>query len=69
MPGRPANLDYGRAGALSVGASGGGLDVFSLVYYFFSISLSLGKGLGSGRVVRWCWANFQCRGVLQFGLQ
>ena len=19
---------------------------------------------GSGRVVRWCWINFQCRGVL-----
>ena len=24
---------------------------------------------GGGRVVRWCWENFQCRGVLQFGLQ
>ena len=23
--------------------------------------------LGGGRVVRWCWVNFQCRGVLQFG--
>ena len=22
-----------------------------------------------GRVERWCWVNFQCRGVLQFGLQ
>ena len=22
---------------------------------------------GVGRVVRWCWVNFQCRGVLQFG--
>ena len=22
---------------------------------------------GGGRVVRWCWRNFQCRGVLQFG--
>ena len=21
-----------------------------------------------GRVVRWCWVNFQCRGVLRFGL-
>ena len=21
---------------------------------------------GGGRVVRWCWVNFQCRGVLQF---
>ena len=25
--------------------------------------------VGGGRVVRWCWVNFQCRGVLQFGLQ
>ena len=24
---------------------------------------------GGGRVVRWCWTNFRCRGVLQFGLQ
>ena len=24
---------------------------------------------GGGRVVRWCCVNFQCRGVLQFGLQ
>ena len=23
--------------------------------------------VGGGRVVRWCWVNFQCRGVLQFG--
>ena len=23
---------------------------------------------GGGRVVRWCWVNFQCRDVLQFGL-
>ena len=21
---------------------------------------------GGGRVVRWCWVNFKCRGVLQF---
>ena len=21
--------------------------------------------LGGGRVVQWCWVNFQCRGVLQ----
>ena len=25
--------------------------------------------VGGGRVVRWCLVNFQCRGVLQFGLQ
>ena len=24
------------------------------------------KKLGGGRVVRWCWVNFQCRGVLLF---
>ena len=24
---------------------------------------------GGGRVVRWSWVNFRCRGVLQFGLQ
>ena len=24
---------------------------------------------GGGRVVPWCWVTFQCRGVLQFGLQ
>ena len=24
------------------------------------------EGDGGGRVVRWCWVNFQCRGVLQF---
>ena len=24
---------------------------------------------GGRRVVRWCWVNFQCRGVLQFGVQ
>ena len=29
---------------------------------------SLGRR-GGGRVVRWCWVTFQCRGVLQFGLQ
>ena len=22
--------------------------------------------IGGGRVVRWCWVNYQCRGVLQF---
>ena len=48
---------------LAVGAGGGSLDIFSLVYLFpFSFSLSL----GGGRVVRWCWVTFQYRGVLQF---
>ena len=27
------------------------------------------KLFGGGRVVRWCWINLQCRGVLQFRLQ
>ena len=34
-----------------------------------SFSLTLRDGpiyTGGGRVVRWCWVNFQCRGVLQF---
>ena len=30
--------------ALAVGAGGGCLDIFSLVYHFFSFSLSLGDG-------------------------
>ena len=34
----------------------------STFYLWFS---SLGGG-GWGRVVRWCWVDFQCRGVLQF---
>ena len=34
----------------------------SVIYVFLTL-------IGGGRVVRWCWVNFQCRGVLQFGLQ
>ena len=43
-PGRPANLDHSRAraSALAVGAGGGCLDIFSLIYHFSSFSLSLG---------------------------
>ena len=26
--------------------------------------IKLSHAHGSGRVVRWCWVNFQCRGVL-----
>ena len=91
--------------ALAVGAGGGCLDIFTLLYPFSPLSPSLWetarcrlkyclKGLlnpkqptyqpiygktfkkssspepiGGGRVVRWYWVNFQCRGVLQFGLQ
>ena len=58
VPGRPTILITVGQGpiALAVGAGGGGLDIFTLIYPF----------IGGGRVVRWCWVNFQCRGVLQF---
>ena len=64
VPGRPTIwIKVGQGPiALAVGAGGGGLDIFTLIYLFSSFSLSL----GGGRVVRWCWVNFQCRGVLQF---
>ena len=26
--------------------------------------IAVGGGVGGGGVVRWCWVNFQCRGVL-----
>ena len=48
---------------LAVGAGGGCLDIFTLIYPFSPLSSSLWRG---GRVVRWCWVNFQSRGVLQF---
>ena len=38
------------------------------IYHMTLKSLFI-PNFGGGRVVRWCWANFQCRGVLQFGLQ
>ena len=43
VPGRPTNLDYSRAEptALAVGAGGGCLDIFSLVYHFSFLSPSL----------------------------
>ena len=96
VPGRPTILITVGQGptALAVGAGGGCLDIFTLIYPFSSLSPSLWetaryrleyclKGplnpkqptnqhpyariTGGGRVVRWCWVNFQCRGVLQFG--
>ena len=67
VPGRPTIWNKVGQGptALAVGAGGGCLDIFTLIYPFFPLS----PFLGGGRVVRWCWVNFQCRGVLQFGLQ
>ena len=62
VPGRPTiwiTVGQGPT-ALAVGAGGGCLEIFSLIYPFSS---------RDGRVVRRCWVNFQCRGVLQFGIQ
>ena len=46
VPGRPTILITVGQGpvALAVGASGGGLDIFTLIYPFSSFSLSLGDG-------------------------
>ena len=46
LPGRPTNLDRVGQGltVLAVGAGGGYLDIFSLVYHFSILSPSLGDG-------------------------
>ena len=46
VPGRPTNLITVGQGpiAFAVGAGGGGLDFFSLIYPVLSFSLSLGDG-------------------------
>ena len=36
-------------------------------FFFYRLSFLFSFSLGGGRVVRRCWVNFQCRGVLQFG--
>ena len=36
---------------------------------YFSLYRTVSQREWGGQVVRWCWVNFQCRGVLQFGLQ
>ena len=67
VPGRPTiwiTVGQGPT-ALAVGAGGGYLDIFILIYPFFPLS----PPLGDGRVVRWWCVNFQCRGVQQFGLR
>ena len=50
VPGRPTILITVGQGpiALAVGAGGGGLDIFTLIYPFSSFSLSLGDGGRSG---------------------
>ena len=47
VPGRPTILITVGQGpsALAVGAGGGGLDIFTLIYPVSSVSLSLGDGL------------------------
>ena len=49
--------------ALAVGAGRGGVWTFFLSSIFSLFFLPL-FGRGGGRVVRWSWVNFQCRGVL-----
>ena len=51
VPGRSTILITVGQGpiALAVGAGGGGLDIFTLIYPFSSFSLSLGEG-----AVGWC---------------
>ena len=46
VPGRPTILIIVGQGpiALAVGVGGGGLDIFTLLYFFSSFSLSLGDG-------------------------
>ena len=46
VPGRPTILITAGQGpiALTVGAGGGCLDIFTLIYPFLSFSLSLGDG-------------------------
>ena len=58
-PGRPTILITVGQGPIALAVGWGGLDIFTLIYPFSSFS-------GGGRVVRWCWVNFQCPGVLHF---
>ena len=46
VPGHPTIMITVGQGpiALAVGAGGGGLDIFTLIYHLFSFSLSLGDG-------------------------
>ena len=43
-------------------------EIFTMLLLFLHYQSST-LFAGGGRVVRWCWVNFQCRGALQFGLQ
>ena len=76
VPGRPTIWSTVGQGptALAVGAGGGCLDIFTLIYPFSPLSPSLGE---TARYrLKYCLkgplnpkqpTNQQCRGVLQFG--
>ena len=79
VPGRPTiSITVGQGPiALAVGAGGGGLDIFTLIYPFSSPSPSLWE---TARYrLKYCLKGpldpkqptnqIQCQGVLQFGLQ
>ena len=42
------------------------VSIFSPLTFFRICCFALVIFVGSGREVRWCWVNFQYRGVLQF---
>ena len=44
VPGRPTILITVGQGPIAVGAGGSGFDIFTLIYPFFSFSLSLEDG-------------------------
>ena len=44
-------------------------DVRRITVLAVEATLQTLREIVGGRVVRWCWVNFQCRGVLQFGLE
>ena len=45
------------------------ISFFFFFFFFHFFSWLVFIVVGGGRVVRWCWVNFQCRDVLQFGLE
>ena len=58
VPGRSTYLDNSRARAYCACSRCG----WGLFGHFFSrLSFLCSFSLGGGRVVRWCWVNFQCR--------
>ena len=65
VPGRPTNLDYSIARAYCA-CSRCRKGLFGLFFHLIFPFFPLSPPLGGGHVVRWCWVNFQCRGVLQF---